>query len=59
MIQLRVIAPAAEIRGLIDKLRTLPGLEVVESSGPLPSRTPGTARQYLTLLPTPTAIEGS
>jgi hypothetical protein len=61
MIQLRVIAPAAEIRDLIDRLRTAPGLEVVESSGLLPSRTPGTVRQYLTVLPIPAPphIEGS
>lgn len=60
-VQLRVIAPATEIRDLIDQLRTVPGLQVVESSGLLPSRTPGTVRQYLTLLPAPapTSIEGS
>jgi hypothetical protein len=55
VLQLRVIAPAAEIRNLIDALRTLSGLEVVETSGPLPSRTPGAVRQYLTVLtPAPT-----
>ena len=59
MLQLRVIAPAAEIRTLIEQLRTLPGLDVVESSGVLPSRTPGAVRQYLTALPTPETTEGS
>lgn len=54
MLQLRVIAPATEIRDLIQQLRSLPGLQVVESSGLLPARTPGTHRQYLTLLTTST-----
>ncbi|MBS2966730.1 hypothetical protein KGA66_27080 [Actinocrinis puniceicyclus] len=54
MVHLRVIAPAPEIRDLIDRLRSLPGLQVVESSRPLPARTPGAVRQYLTLIPTPT-----
>jgi hypothetical protein len=48
--QLRVIAPAAEIRDLIDRLRALPGVDVIVSSGPLSARTPGTVRQYLTVL---------
>jgi hypothetical protein len=52
VLRLRVIAPAPEIRDLIDHLRSLPGLEVVESSRPLPARTPGAVRQYLTLTPT-------
>lgn len=56
MLQLRVIAPTAEIRILIDALRAVPGVEVVESSGLLPSRAPGTVRQYLTVLtPAPTS----
>lgn len=59
MLQLRVIAPADQIRDLIDALRSLPGLQVVESSGRLASRTPGTVRQYLTLLPATSTIEGS
>jgi len=59
MLQLRVIAPADQIRGLIHSLRSLPGLEVVESSGLLASRTPGAVRQYLTVLPTSSVIEGS
>ena len=59
MLQLRVIAPAAEIRNLIDRLRTQPGLDVVETSGALPSRTPGAVRQYLTVLPAPETTEGS
>ncbi len=59
MLQLRVIAPADQIRDLIDQLRTLPGLEVIESSGRLASRTPGAVRQYLTILPSSSAIEGS
>ena len=58
MIQLRVIAPADQISNLIRQLNALPGLAVVESSGRLASRTPGTVRQYLTLLPA-TSIEGS
>ena len=59
MLQLRVIAPAAQIKDLIESLRSLPGLEVVESSGLLASRTPGAVRQYLTVLPTSATIEGS
>ena len=59
MLQLRVIAPAAEIRNLIEQLRMLPGFGVVESSGVLPSRTPGAVRQYLTVLPAPETTEGS
>ena len=59
MLQLRVIAPADQIRNLIDQLRAVPGLEVVESSGLLASRTPGAVRQYLTVLPTSPTIEGS
>jgi hypothetical protein len=52
MLQLRVIAPADQIRNLIDRLHALPGFDVVESSGLLPSRTTGALRQYLTLAPT-------
>jgi len=59
VIQLRVIAPAPEIRDLIEALRSLPGLEVVESSGPLPARTPGAARQYLSVLTPAPATERS
>lgn len=49
MLALRVIAPADQIRDLIEQVRSLPGLVVVESSGLLPARTPGEHRQYLTL----------
>jgi len=59
MLQLRVIAPADQIRDLIQRLNALPGLQVVESSGLLASRTPGAVRQYLTLLPATSVIEGS
>lgn len=59
MLQLRVIAPADQIRNLIQSLRALPGLEVVESCGVLASRTPGAVRQYLTVLPTSSTIKGS
>lgn len=59
MLQLRVIAPADQIRNLIQSLRALPGLEVVESSGLLASRTPGAVRQYLTVVPATPIIEGS
>ena len=59
MIQLRVIAPADQIRDLIEQLRSLPGLEVVESSALLPARTPGAHRQYLTLLTPAPATERS
>ncbi len=54
-----MIAPADQIRNLIQQLSSLPGLQVVESSGLLASRTPGAVRQYLTLLPTSSTIEGS
>lgn len=48
-IQLRVIAPADAIETLRHLLAAVPGIELTPGSGLLPSRTPGTMRQYLVL----------
>lgn len=48
-IQARVIGPADAIDALRALLTGVSGIEVTPGSGLLPSRTPGTVRQYLIL----------